>query len=86
MNPGKGKVHKACAVRCISGGSPPALLVHHEDGRSSMFLLVGRDGRPLNKELLHIVATPLRVTGEVKRKGDSRFLYAEPGDFQPLRE
>ncbi|MDA1315823.1 MAG: hypothetical protein O2968_21075 [Acidobacteria bacterium] len=86
MNPGKGKVHKACAIRCISGGLPPALLVHDEHGRSSMLLLVGLDGRPLNKEVLNIVATPLRVTGEVKRKGDSRFLYAEPSDFQPLRQ
>lgn len=86
MNPGKGKVHKACAVRCISGGSPPALLIHDEEGRPSMLLLVGRDGRPLNKEVLEIVGTPLRATGEVMRKGDSRFLYAEPDEFQRLRE
>jgi hypothetical protein len=25
MNPGAGKVHRDCAVRCISGGIPPAL-------------------------------------------------------------
>ncbi len=86
MNPGKGKVHKSCAVRCISGGSPPALLTHDEQGRRILLLLVGRDGRPLNQEVLDIVATPLRVTGEVNQQGSSRYLYAEPAEFHPLRE
>src|SRR5947209_4539299 len=27
MNPGNGKVHRECAVRCISGGAPPACLL-----------------------------------------------------------
>lgn len=86
MNPGKGKVHKDCAIRCISGGSPPALLTHDERGRRTLLLLVGRDGRALNNEVLNLVATPLRVTGEIKRKGSSRYLYSEPAEFHPLRE
>lgn len=86
MNPGKGKVHKDCAIRCISGGSPPALLTHDERGGRSLLLLVGRDGRPLNQEVLDIVAAPLRVTGEVKQNGSTRYLYAEPDELQPLRE
>src|SRR5690606_3083584 len=27
MNPGNLKTHKSCAIRCISGGIPPVLLV-----------------------------------------------------------
>ena len=33
MNPGSGKVHRDCAVRCISGGIPPGLLVRDRDGK-----------------------------------------------------
>ena len=31
MNPGSGKVHRDCAVRCISGGIPPGLLVRDRE-------------------------------------------------------
>ena len=81
MNPAKGKVHKACAIRCISGGVPPSLLVRDESGRGSILILVGRDGRPLHEEVLEIVGEPVRVRGELMRSGDSDFLSVEPADF-----
>jgi hypothetical protein len=37
MNPGRGKVHRDCAVRCISGGLPPTLLVRDESGTFGRF-------------------------------------------------
>ncbi len=30
MKPGKGKIHRSCAVRCISGGIPPVLATNDE--------------------------------------------------------
>jgi len=42
-----GKVHRACAVRCLSGGVPPGLLVRDESGNAVTYLLVGEDGRAL---------------------------------------
>lgn len=32
MNPGEGKVHRGCAVRCLSGGVPAGILVRSGDG------------------------------------------------------
>ena len=84
MNPAKGKVHKACAIRCISGGVPPSVLVRDESGRGSILILVGRDGRPLHKEVLEFVGEPVRVRGELMRSGDSRYLSTEPADFVRL--
>ena len=84
MNPAKGKVHKACAIRCISGGVPPGLLVRDEAGGSSVLILVGRDGRPLNNEVVDIIGEPVRVTGELMKSGDTRFLYANPDEFQRI--
>ena len=84
MNPAKGKVHKACAIRCISGGVPPSLLVRDESGRGSILILVGRAGRPLHEEVLEFIGEPVRATGELMRSGDSRYLSVEPADFVRL--
>lgn len=41
MNPGRSKVHRACAARCLSGGIPPLLMAPH-----AMYLLAGQTGVP----------------------------------------
>lgn len=64
MNPGQGKVHRDCAVRCISGGIPPALLVRDGKGNSRLVLLSGPD---LNKRVLPVVAEPVTVSGKLFR-------------------
>ena len=40
MNPGQLTPHRACAIRCISGGVPPVLLVRQKDG-PAIYLLLG---------------------------------------------
>lgn len=82
MNPGSGKVHRDCAVRCISGGIPPAFLIRHPRGGSSVLLLVGSDGRSLHREVLHWVGEPLKLTGRVIRAGDTLVVKTEPDTFQ----
>jgi len=47
MRPATGKVHRACAVRCLSGGVPPGLLVRDGQGNAVVVLLCGRNGTPL---------------------------------------
>jgi hypothetical protein len=42
MRPATGKVHRACAVRCLDGGIPPGLLVG-----GTVLILVGSEDRPL---------------------------------------
>ncbi len=82
MNPGRLTPHRACAVRCISGGIPPVLLVRRAAGSPLYFLLVSSDGRPVNKQVLEMVAEPVEVTGEVVRQGELLILRADPATYR----
>ena len=82
MKPGRLKPHKACAIRCISGGIPPMLRVEDESGRAELFLLVGADGRAINHEVLGFVAEPVEICGRLKRHADFYVLEAEPDTYR----
>lgn len=47
MRPATGKVHRACAVRCLSGGIPPGILVRDGEGNGVVVLLTGEAATPL---------------------------------------
>ncbi len=85
MNPGRLAPHRACAVRCISGGIPPVLLVRQQDGPPLYFLLVSSDGHPVNKEVLDMVAQPLEITGQVTRQAGLLILRADPATYRRLK-
>ena len=82
MNPGNGKVHRDCAVRCISGGAPPAFIARDASGETRVLLLTGSDGRALHREVLPLVAEPLLIAGELVRSGGHLILKAEPSRFR----
>ena len=84
MNPGTGKVHRACAVRCISSGTPPVLAVRDRDGHAQHLLVVGGDGRAINREILDLVAEPVEVRGRISRIEGLLVLWVEPGDISKL--
>jgi hypothetical protein len=84
MNPGQLTPHRACAIRCISGGVPPVLLVRQRDGPAIYLLLVSADGKPVNKQVLGLVAEPLEITGEVERQGELLILRADPATYRKL--
>jgi len=85
MNPGALTPHRACAIRCISGGIPPVLLVRQSNGPALYLLLVSRDGKPVNKQVLNLVAEPVSITGEVQRQGDLLILRADPAVYRRLK-
>ena len=85
MNPGQLTPHRACAIRCISGGVPPVLLVRQKEGPTRYFLLVSADGRPLNKQVLDLVAEPVKITGEVERQGQLLIIRADPATYQRVK-
>jgi len=70
MNPGHGKVHRDCAVRCLSGGVPPALLVRHDSGQASVLLLES-EGNSIRKLLLRLAGESVSIRGKVVRHGDT---------------
>ncbi|MFT7678011.1 MAG: hypothetical protein ACI8QC_001997 [Planctomycetota bacterium] len=84
MKPGNLKPHRACAVRCISGGVPPVLLVRDAEGTASYYLLVGADGSAVGQQILDVVAEPIRVEGRVVRRAGLAFLYADPSTYETL--
>ncbi len=80
MNPGRTKVHRDCAARCISGGVPPAFVT--ADG---FYLLTGGDGRPIQREVLDWVGETIEATETVQRSGETLILRAEPASFRRIR-
>jgi hypothetical protein len=84
MKPGNLKPHRACAVRCISGGVPPLLVVRDSDERATYFLLVSASGAAVNREVLDLVAEPVRIKGRVVRHGDLLVLAADPATYRRL--
>jgi hypothetical protein len=86
MNPGEHKIHRDCAVRCISGGVPPAFLARDGAGDARVLLLVGDDGRALSKEVLPFVAEPLEISGVLVRTGSTLTLKADPARFRRITE
>jgi hypothetical protein len=85
MNPGQLTPHRACAIRCISGGVPPVLLVRQKNGPAIYLLLVSADGKPVNKQVLDLVAEPVQITGEVERQGELLILRADPATYRRVR-
>ena len=85
MNPGSGKVHRDCAVRCISGGIPPVFATNDFNGSPAILLLSDLDQKPLPKEsFLKLVAQPVRIRGKVIKTGETLYLKTEPSAISPL--
>jgi hypothetical protein len=69
MKPGRGKPHRSCAARCLSGGIPPQLLVVSEAGASRLLLLAGSGGDPLPPpSFLGLVGEPVIASGALVRR------------------
>lgn len=77
MNPGRGKVHRDCAVRCLSGGAPPVFLVRDASGKLHALLLTG-----IGREILDYAAEPVQIRGELRRAGAQLVLNAIPSSLR----
>lgn len=84
MNPGSAKPHRECAARCISGGAPPLLLVRAPDDDYVTVLLVGAEGRTVNRDLIPYVAEPIEIAGELEQTGDLWILRADLGSLRRI--
>jgi hypothetical protein len=85
MNPGEGKPHRDCAVRCISGGAPPLLAVAAEPGPTRLVSMAGSQGESIHAQLLDYVAEPVTVEGDLVRHGDRYSLYADLATLRRVR-
>ncbi len=76
MRPATGKVHRACAIRCLSGGVPPGLLVRDARGDGVVFLLAGPGDEPLQYDV-QLAGTLIEVDGRVELQGDTPVLRVQ---------
>ena len=84
MNPGEGKVHRDCAVRCLSGGIPPLFAADDFEGAPATLVLTDHTQKLLPKTSLPLAAKRVRVRGHVFQVGDSLALETEPAAISPL--
>ena len=85
MKPAIAKIHRSCAIRCISGGLPPLFVsTDPKAGKYGYFLLVSHEGKAVNKEILDFVAKPIEITGKIEKKGNFLILKANPNKIRTL--
>jgi len=84
MKPGKGKIHRSCAVRCISGGIPPVFATTDGNNVAKYFLLTDLEGNPINDQILSHVGKPADITGVVEKMEDWYLLKIDPKNIVEL--
>ena len=81
MKPAEGKVHKSCAIRCISGGIPPVLRV--KDGEENeYYVLKGEDGEDINKDVLQFIGEPIATAGQSYEVNGWKVLQVDPKEIR----
>lgn len=85
MKPAEGKVHKSCAIRCVSGGIPPVFRVKTE-GKNTYYVLRGAEGEPINKEILPFIGEPVSLNGEASEENGWGVLKVTPTAINYLEQ
>jgi hypothetical protein len=77
MKPGEGKPHRACAIRCISGGIPPVLHSAAED-----YLLFDENRQPVNREVVSLVGDVVTLKGRIVTIDNWKILLLNTDDLK----
>lgn len=84
MKPGFGKTHKSCAALCARGRLPLAFCAPGGAlcaGEEPALLLLDETGAPHGREIIPLVADPVRASGTLWRLGDLMTLRAARKDI-----
>lgn len=84
MKPAIGKIHKSCAIRCISGGIPPVFRVQTSRSTYDYYLVVDKEGNDLSESILSIVAEEVELTGGKRIENGWNVLEIDYSDFNRL--
>ncbi|MDH4349458.1 MAG: ferric reductase-like transmembrane domain-containing protein, partial [Gemmatimonadota bacterium] len=84
MNPGRGKSHRACAARCLSGGLSPLFVVKDRDGATLELLLVTPEGKSF-PDAERVAGRPIALRGQVVTQGDLWLFRADPDSRRELQ-
>lgn len=86
MKPGFGKIHRSCAVRCISGGVPPVLATTDENNISKYYLITDKEGNAIHKDILPFIGKPSKIKGIVEKMGDWYLIKINPLNISIVNE
>ncbi len=84
MNPGEGKPHRSCAIRCISGGIMP-MITFNQSGKKEYAVLLGMKGEKINEKVLDYVAEPVEINGTLFKYANWQFIYIIPEKINRLK-
>lgn len=84
MKPGEGKIHKSCAIRCISGGIPPVIRVLQEDDSYDYYLVTGPNGEEVNEDVLPYVGETITIKGNSYKQLDWDVIEIETSTIQRM--
>lgn len=84
MKPAVGKIHKSCAIRCISGGIPPVFRVQTDKNNYDYYLIIDKNGNDLSESILSIVAEEVTLKGEKNLQNGWNVLTINYSDFNQL--
>ncbi len=69
MKPGYGKVHRSCAIRCISGGIAPVLMARDKDGNKQYILVTDNNGS-FTSNRSNLIGKNVVLVGKLSQLGD----------------
>lgn len=84
MKPGFGKIHRSCAIRCISGGIPPVFATKDKDGNTKYLLLTDLSGNRIHSQILNYIGKPAKITGSMEQLEDWDFLRISTQEIKLL--
>lgn len=84
MKPGEGKVHKSCAIRCISGGIQPVLRVTN-NGKNTYYVLEGENYEDINQEVLPYIAESVEIEGQTHQENGWNILKINPKEIKIIQ-
>lgn len=80
MKPGEGKIHKSCAIRCISGGIPPVFRTSIT-GSYEYYILLDDQGEPFGEEILPYVGEQIALEGKTYEFNNWKVIQTVLGSF-----
>jgi len=86
MKPGYGKTHRACAVRCLSGGITPIFVTRDAAGAATIYVLTGAENQAIGELLLPYVAEPVSLRGKVHARGDLLYFAIDTNAIERLED
>lgn len=77
MAPSAGKLHRACAIRCLSGGAPAALRVRGRTADDEVVILLAEQNGARPPINLQWAGMPVRVRGSLEKQAGFALLRVE---------